>query len=240
VCIFGSVWFLSKKSNQTEFFFLKKPKPVQNDQFRFGFLEQKPVQTGLAQFFPVWLGFDSVWLGFFGFRLKNQNRTEPVGFFKILIGFFSQFGFFGYFFPGFLGIISFLIFLNTRNNHRSYIWELAFSSLIMFKIYFFSFFFFVFFFIHRFSVLKHWSNSWNRDTRMNTCSRIRHWRHWSFPNSRVVAILISPGSYLCFIAWQLQNVRCMPSVHYKDSYQNKYGTRILACTWSLAYVFSSL
>jgi hypothetical protein len=29
----------------------KKPKPVQTDRFRFSFLEQKPVQTGLAQFF---------------------------------------------------------------------------------------------------------------------------------------------------------------------------------------------
>jgi hypothetical protein len=38
----------------------------------------------------------SIRFGFFGFRLKN--RTEPVGFFKILIGFFSRFGFFSYFF----------------------------------------------------------------------------------------------------------------------------------------------
>jgi len=46
--------FIKKKVIKLNFF-LKKPKPVQNDQFRFGFLEQKPVQTGLAQFFPVWL-----------------------------------------------------------------------------------------------------------------------------------------------------------------------------------------
>jgi hypothetical protein len=48
------------------------------------FLEQKPVQTGLARFFPAWLGFfglDSVW--FFRF---HACKTEPVGFFKILIG----------------------------------------------------------------------------------------------------------------------------------------------------------
>jgi hypothetical protein len=147
---FGSVFI--KKSNQTEFFFLKKPKPNWNrfkpngfGSVRFGFLEKKPVQTGLARFFQfdsvwlgffrfgsvfsVWLGFDSVWLGFFsGFfsirfgsvfpvpGLKNRNRTEPVGFFKILIGlidFFSRFGFFGYFFPGFLGLIGFSVFLNT-------------------------------------------------------------------------------------------------------------------------------
>jgi hypothetical protein len=45
--------------------------------------------------------------------LKNRNRTEPVGFFKILIGFFSRFGFFGYCFSGFLGLIGFSVFLNT-------------------------------------------------------------------------------------------------------------------------------
>jgi hypothetical protein len=39
--LFGLV-FIKKKSNQINFFF-KKPKPVQTDQFRFGFLEQKPV-----------------------------------------------------------------------------------------------------------------------------------------------------------------------------------------------------
>jgi hypothetical protein len=49
----------------------KKPKPVQTDRFRFGsaFLEQKPVQTGLVRFFPVWLGFFGLarfWLGFSG------------------------------------------------------------------------------------------------------------------------------------------------------------------------------
>jgi hypothetical protein len=27
---------------------------------RFGFLGQKPIQTGLARFFPIWLGFFSV------------------------------------------------------------------------------------------------------------------------------------------------------------------------------------
>jgi hypothetical protein len=30
----------------------------------FGFLGQKPVQTGLAWFFRFWLGFFPVWLGF--------------------------------------------------------------------------------------------------------------------------------------------------------------------------------
>jgi hypothetical protein len=43
---------------------LKKLKPVQTDRFRFGFLEQKTVQTGLAQFFRFDLVF-SVWLSLF-------------------------------------------------------------------------------------------------------------------------------------------------------------------------------
>ena len=44
---------------------ITKPKPVQTDRFRFGFLGQKPAQTGLAWFFRFWLGFFPVWLGFF-------------------------------------------------------------------------------------------------------------------------------------------------------------------------------
>jgi hypothetical protein len=62
--LFGSVFI--KKNNQTEIFFKKntetKPKPVQTDWFRFGFLGQKSVQTGLARFFPVWVRFGSVFL----------------------------------------------------------------------------------------------------------------------------------------------------------------------------------
>jgi hypothetical protein len=68
----------------------------------------------LAQFFSGFV-FGSV---FPVPGLKNQNRTEPVGFFKILIGligFFLQFGFFGYFFSSFLG---FSIFLNTPNSRE--------------------------------------------------------------------------------------------------------------------------
>jgi hypothetical protein len=64
--LFGSVFI--KKNNQTEIFFKKntetKPKPVQTDWFRFGFLGQKSVQTGLARFFPVWLEFFPVWVQF--------------------------------------------------------------------------------------------------------------------------------------------------------------------------------
>jgi hypothetical protein len=49
VIIFGSIRFLSKKSNQTNFF-LKKTETGANRPIsvRFGFLGQKPVQTGLA------------------------------------------------------------------------------------------------------------------------------------------------------------------------------------------------
>jgi hypothetical protein len=86
---FGS--FFIKKNNQTKNFFLKKKlkpnrnrvKPTGFGSVRFGFLGQKPVQTGLARFsgfgsvFQFWLGFldfgsvffglarcFSVWLGF--------------------------------------------------------------------------------------------------------------------------------------------------------------------------------
>jgi hypothetical protein len=63
VLIFGSVQFLSKEVTKPNLFFFKKPKPVQTDRFRFGFLEQKPVQTGLARIFSVWLGFFLVFFG---------------------------------------------------------------------------------------------------------------------------------------------------------------------------------
>ena len=73
---------------------------------RFGsvFSVLSSVFFGLAQFFPVWVRF-----GFFGFSLIKQNRTEPVGFLKILIGFFSRFGFFNYF-SSFLNLIDFYVF----------------------------------------------------------------------------------------------------------------------------------
>jgi hypothetical protein len=58
---------------------------------------------GLAQFFPVRLNFFRFGFGsvrFFRFQ-AYKTETEPVGFFKILIGFFSWFGFFDYCFPVF-------------------------------------------------------------------------------------------------------------------------------------------
>jgi hypothetical protein len=64
---FRSSLVFIKKNNQIKFYFFSKktqtePKPVQTDLFRLGFLEQKPVQTGLARFF--W--FDLVFLFRFG------------------------------------------------------------------------------------------------------------------------------------------------------------------------------
>ena len=113
--IFGSIWFLSKKiikpvfkKNETE------PEPVQTDWFWFGsvILEQKPVQTGLALFFGLarfFSGLGSV--QFFRFQ-AYKTKTEPVGFLKILIDFFSQFGFL-VIFSCFLNLISFLVFFLT-------------------------------------------------------------------------------------------------------------------------------
>jgi len=43
----------------------KKPKSIQNDQFQFGFLEQKPVQTGLARIFSGLARFSGlIWVQF--------------------------------------------------------------------------------------------------------------------------------------------------------------------------------
>ena len=104
VIIFDSVWFLSKKITNLNF---KKtetePKLVQTDRFWFGFLGQKTVQIGLARFFfQFFFDLGSVRFSFFSFRLikPKPNQTEPVGFFKILIGlieFFSWFVFFRYY-----------------------------------------------------------------------------------------------------------------------------------------------
>jgi hypothetical protein len=90
------VRFLLKKSNQIKKNLKKKLKPVQTDWFRFGFLEQKPVQTDLAWFFwfgSVFSGLALVFSGFFGFMLIKPNRSV----------FFLQFGFFSCFLSGFLG-----------------------------------------------------------------------------------------------------------------------------------------
>ena len=80
--IFGLVWFLSKKITKLKFFFEKKTETGSNRpvSVRFGFLWQKPVQTGLARF----LGFGSVFSGFGSFF-----RFGSV--FPVWLGFFSGF-----------------------------------------------------------------------------------------------------------------------------------------------------
>jgi hypothetical protein len=60
-----TVRFLSKKNNQTEFFFLKKPKPVQTDRFRFGFLEKKTGSNRFGSVFSVLARFGWVFFWFF-------------------------------------------------------------------------------------------------------------------------------------------------------------------------------
>jgi hypothetical protein len=73
VIICGLVWFLLKKNNQIKIKKkTKKPKPNPNRNWfkptgfsSVRFLEQKPIQTGLTQFFPVWLGFFSFGSVFF-------------------------------------------------------------------------------------------------------------------------------------------------------------------------------
>jgi hypothetical protein len=105
VIIFGSVRFLSKKLTKLKFF-LKKTETGSNRpvSVRFGFLGQKPIQTGLVRFvsglarfsrfwlglFPIWLGFLYFGLGFFRFWLSLAR------FFFNLARFFSvsvRFGF---------------------------------------------------------------------------------------------------------------------------------------------------
>jgi len=120
VIIFSSVRFLSKKVTKPKFIFLKKkPKPGQTDRIRFGFLGQKPVQTGLARFFrfgSVFSGFLSVSVrfGFFSFLLikPKPNRTGrffqkfnrfnrvffSVRFFRLIFFQFSRFNRFSGFF----------------------------------------------------------------------------------------------------------------------------------------------
>ena len=125
--IFGSVRFLSKKVTKPKFFFLKKKTETGSNRpvsVRFGFFR---VKTGLARFFQFWLGFFRFWLGFFRFGsvfsvwlgfgsvfpvwlglarfffwfFVYKTETEPAGFFKNLIGFFSVRFFRLFFFPVF-------------------------------------------------------------------------------------------------------------------------------------------
>jgi hypothetical protein len=76
VIIFGSVRFLSKKSNQTEIFFYKKTETGSNRpvSVRFGLFRTK---TGSNRLGSVFLGLSSVRFGFLGFKLikPKPNRT---------------------------------------------------------------------------------------------------------------------------------------------------------------------
>jgi len=74
---FGSVFI--KKNNQTEIYFLQKLKPVQTDLAQFFWFGSVFFRFGSVFFVRV--RFGSV------FQVSSlKNRTEPVGFFKNLIG----------------------------------------------------------------------------------------------------------------------------------------------------------
>ena len=63
--IFGTVRFLSKKSNQIKKNLRKKPKSVQTGRFRFGSVfRTKTDSNRFGSVCLVWLGFGLVWLGF--------------------------------------------------------------------------------------------------------------------------------------------------------------------------------
>ena len=101
---FGSVRFFRAKTGLARFFQFCSVFSVWLGffpvfcRFRFGFLGQKPVQTGLARFsrfFPVLALFFSVWLGFSGLA------WFWLGLARFFSGFLSvsvRFGFFGFLF----------------------------------------------------------------------------------------------------------------------------------------------
>ena len=121
--ILGSVWFLSNKNNQIEF--KKKTETGSNRSVsvRFGFLEQKPVQTGLTRFFSGLARFGSVFsslarfflfgfgsVRFFRFQAyKTEPEPNRSVFSKILSVFFHVLVFLNFF----SSFISFFIFLLT-------------------------------------------------------------------------------------------------------------------------------
>jgi hypothetical protein len=132
--------FIIKKITKPVFFF-KKPKPNRNWFRSTGFgsiiLGKKSFQTDLTWFFSVCLGFFPVWhgffglarfffglarfffdfgsvqFGFFGFRLINQNQTEPNRTDQFFQNsnrfnlFFFTVRFFRLFFSNFLSLIGF-------------------------------------------------------------------------------------------------------------------------------------
>jgi len=103
--LFGSV-FIKKITNLK---IKKKTKSVQTDWFRFCFQNKNQFKLGwLGFFWFFWFGFDSVW-----FFLFQAYKTEPVCFFKILIGFFYCLVF-SVIFLDFFDLIGFSIFFSPN------------------------------------------------------------------------------------------------------------------------------
>ena len=103
VAIFFVRFDFYQKNNQTGF----KKKKIKTSSNRpvsvwFGDFRTK---TSSNQFFGL-ARFFSVWVRFFRFQ-AYKTETKPVNFLKIIISFFSQFGFFSYFFSSFLDLIDF-------------------------------------------------------------------------------------------------------------------------------------
>ena len=110
VIIFGSIQFLLKKNNQTEFFFKKKSR------FKLVWLGFGSIFSSLARFFSglaCFSGFSSVWVrfGFFGFRLIKPKLNRTGLFFQNFNRFFFHSSVFSFIYFCFLGLIGFLIYL---------------------------------------------------------------------------------------------------------------------------------
>jgi len=106
---FGLVFFL--KIIKLNLFF-KKTETTSNRPVLVLFFRTKTGSNRFGSVFLFWLGFFRfglvfflVWVrfGFFGFRLIKLKQTEPVSFFKILIGLIS-------FFHGSVFLVFFLVF----------------------------------------------------------------------------------------------------------------------------------
>jgi hypothetical protein len=120
VIIFGSVRFLSKKSNQTEI--KKKNKRNWFKPTGFGSVRFFRTKTGSNWFgsvFSVWLGFFPVFFrfdfGFFDFRLIKPKPNRTGQFFQNFNLFFFTVRFFGYCFFDFLGFSVFLLTSKASN-----------------------------------------------------------------------------------------------------------------------------
>jgi len=135
---FGSVFI--KKSNQTKIFLKKtetEPKPNQN-RFKptgfglvwFGFLEKKPVQTGLARF---WLSFDSVFSSLTWFFWFDSVLARLFG--SVLARFVSDF------FPVRFGSVFPVPGLKNRNRTSRFFQNFNRFNRFFLRFGFFSYFF---------------------------------------------------------------------------------------------------